>query len=98
VLKACKAPDGSYWALQSWVRLKPGYGGPRGATDLHLSHWRGPLAQLVIRARGTARRLKAPGVTPDVMWAADDIGPFDQVTQDQLQALERSWGDPKCRN
>src|SRR5262245_39088047 len=21
VLKACKAPDGSYWALQTWVRL-----------------------------------------------------------------------------
>jgi hypothetical protein len=31
------------------------------------------------------------------MWEADDIGPFDQTVQDQMRALERSWGDPKCR-
>ena len=48
LVKACTAPDGSYWALQSWQRLKPNYGGTRGAVELHLSHWRGPLAQLVI--------------------------------------------------
>src|SRR5581483_10854796 len=48
LVKACKAPDGSYWALQSWQRLKPNYGGTRGAWELHLSHWRGPLAQLVV--------------------------------------------------
>ena len=48
LVKACRAPDGSYWALQSWQRLKPNYGGNRGAWELHLSHWRGPLAQLVI--------------------------------------------------
>ena len=24
---ACKAPDGSYWALQSWQRMLPNYGG-----------------------------------------------------------------------
>lgn len=48
LIQACKAPDGSYWALQSWQRLKPNYGGSQGAWELHLSHWRGPLAQLVI--------------------------------------------------
>ena len=48
LVKACKAPDGSYWALQSWQRLKPNYGGTRGAWELHLSHWRGAPAQLVI--------------------------------------------------
>ena len=48
LVTACKAPDGSYWALQTWQRLKPNYGGTRGAWELHLSHWRGPLAQLVI--------------------------------------------------
>ena len=48
VVKECTAPDGSYWALQSWQRLKPNYGGNTGAWELHLSHWRGPLAQLVI--------------------------------------------------
>ena len=183
LVKACKAPDGSYWALQSWQRLKPNFGGAEGATELHLSHWRGAPAQLVIyqnwaerryrhifgrltyRGRGvygfTATRVGAPldtygrniyvdtfdsrygkgwhrensflthhrgrtlgdfcygffphsghpsgqgtryratvegpGVTPDVMWAADDAGPFDASVQSQMQALERSWGDPKCR-
>ena len=183
LLKACKAPDGSYWALQSWVRLKPNYGGTTGAMELHLSHWRGPLAVLQVyqnwasrkyrhlfgrltyrgrgvygfnatgagspldrygrniyvdtfdsrygkgwhrengflthhrgrtlgdfcygffphgrhpAGRGTKYRatVEGPGVTPDVMWTADDIGPFDQSVQDQNQAIERSYGDPKCR-
>lgn len=183
LVKACKAPDGSYWALQSWQRLKPNYGGTKGAWELHLSHWRGPLAQLVIyqnwayggvrhifgrltyrgegvygfsstpqgnpldnygrniyldtfdsaygkgwhrensflthhrghtfgdfcygfyphfghpSGEGTRYRATAegPGVTPDVMWAANDIGPLDPTAQDQMRSLERSWGDPKCR-
>jgi hypothetical protein len=183
LLKACKAPDGSYWALQAWTRLKPNYGGTTGARELHLSHWRGPVAQLVINqnwAHGRYRHLfgrltyrgrgvygfsatptgapldgygrniyvdtfdsrygkgwhrensflthhrgrtlgdfcygffphsghpvgqgtryrataEGPGVTPDVMWAADDAGAYDASVQEQMQALERSWGDPKCR-
>lgn len=183
LVEACKAPDGSYWALQSWTRLKPNYGGTRGATELHLSHWRGPLAQLVVyqnwaygryrhlfgrltyrgvgvygytatghgspldsygrniyvdtfdsaygkgwhrensflthhrghtlgdfcygffphsghpSGQGTRYRatVEGPGVTPDVMWTADDAGPFDAGVQRQMQSLERSWGDPKCR-
>lgn len=183
LVKACKAPDGSYWALQSWQRLKPNYGGTRGAWELHLSHWRGATAQLVVyqnwadrisrhifgrltyrgrgvygfsatprgapldgygrniyldtfdsaygrgwhrengflthhkgrtlgdfcygffphfghpRGKGTKYRATAegPGVTPDVMWAANDIGGFVATLQTQMQALERSWGDPKCR-
>jgi hypothetical protein len=183
LVKACKAPDGSYWALQSWERLKPNYGGAAGATELHLSHWRGPLARLVIyqnwadrryrhifgrltyrgrgvygfRATGSGAPLdgygrnvyvdtfdsaygkgwhrengflthhrghtlgdfcygffphaghpsgqgtkyratvEGPGVTPDVLWAADDAGPFDPGVQSRMQALERSWGDPRCR-
>jgi len=43
---ACKAPDGSYWALQRWQRLKPNYGGKRGGWELRLSHWTGPLPVL----------------------------------------------------
>ena len=183
LLKACKAPDGSYWALQEWARLKPDYGGTTGAEELHLSHWRGPLAVLTIYQNWAERRYRhlfgrltydgvgvygfratgrgapldsygrniyvdtfdsrygrgwhrengflthhrgktlgdfcygffphfghppgqgtkyrataeGPGVTPDVMWAASDAGPFDSATQAQMQALERSWGDPKCR-
>ncbi len=183
LVEACKAPDGSYWALQSWQRLKPNYGGTKGLWELHLSHWRGPLAQLVINqnwAYGGVRHIfgrltydgvgaygfsatpqgnpldsygrniyvdtfdsaygkgwhrensflthhrghtlgdfcygfyrhaghpsgdgtkyratvEGPGVTPDVMWAANDIGPLDTTVQGQMRALERSWGDPKCR-
>jgi len=183
LVKACKAPDGSYWALQSWQRLKPNYGGREGNWELHLSHWRGELPQLVIYqnwAYGGVRHLfgrltydgvgvygfsatphgnpldgygrniyvdtfdsaygkgwhrensflthhrghtlgdfcygfyrhaghpsgdgtqyrataEGPGVTPDVMWAAKDIGPLDADLQNQMRSLERSWGDPKCR-
>jgi hypothetical protein len=183
LVKACKAPDGSYWALQSWQRLKPNYGGAQGRWELHLSHWRGPLAQLVVyqnwaygryrhifgrltyrgrgvygfkatgpgapldsygrnifvdtfdsaygkgwhrensflthhrghtlgdfcygffphsghpAGRGTRYRatVEGPGVTPDVMWADDDVGAYDASVQSEMQALERSWGDPKCR-
>ena len=43
---ACKAPDGSYWALQRWQRLKPNYGGRSGGWELRLSHWAGPLPVL----------------------------------------------------
>jgi hypothetical protein len=184
LVKACKAPDGSYWALQSWQRLEPNYGGTKAPRELHLSHWRGALPQLVIyqdwveggryrhlfgrftydghgvfgfrstpggnpldgygrnvyvdtfdsaygkgwhrengflahhegktpgdfcygfyphfgrpSGQGTKYRATAegPGVTPLVMWEGPDIGPFNQNTQNQQQALERSWGDPKCR-
>ena len=183
LVKACKAPDGSYWALQRWQRLKQNYGGDQGAWELHLSHWRGPLPRLVVyenwvdvrfrhffgklsyrgqgvhgfKATGTGSPLdsygrnvyvdtfdsaygqgwhrengflthhsgktpgdfcytffphsghpsgqgtkyratvEGPGVTPDVMWANRDIGPFDLNVQDGMDALERSWGDPKCQ-
>jgi hypothetical protein len=183
LVKACTAPDGSYWALQSWQRLKPNYGGSTGPWELHLSHWRGELPQLTVYqnwAYGGVRHIfgrltydgvgvygfsasprgnpldsygrniyldtydsaygkgwhrensflthhrgntlgdfcygfyphaghpsgdgtkyratvEGPGVTPDVMWEADDIGPLDPTVQDQMRALERSWGDPKCR-
>jgi hypothetical protein len=48
---ACKAPDGSYWALQSWQTALPDLGFvPWMKTQrtwwLHLSHWSGPLPQL----------------------------------------------------
>jgi hypothetical protein len=49
---ACKAPDGSYWAVQEWQRKLPDYGlSPRGldaAWEVHLSHWTGQLPVLTI--------------------------------------------------
>jgi hypothetical protein len=51
-VKACKAPDGSYWALQAWQRALPDYGVKPSATqsvwELRLSHWTGDLPTLDI--------------------------------------------------
>jgi len=49
LVTACKAPDGSYWAVQRFRRKTPLLGFlPRTrqqrAWALHLSHWKGPLA------------------------------------------------------
>jgi hypothetical protein len=46
MVAACKASDGSYWALQSWMYHVPNYGGTRGARELRLSHWTGALARM----------------------------------------------------
>ena len=53
---ACKAPDGSYWALQRWARLKPNYGGRSGEWELRLSHWSGPLPRLELWTDWAYRR------------------------------------------
>ena len=49
---ACKAPDGSYWALQAWQRMLPNYGVAPSASEsvweLRLSHWTGALPVLTI--------------------------------------------------
>ena len=49
LVTACKAPDGSYWAVQRFRRKAPLLGflprtGQQRAWALHLSHWTGPLA------------------------------------------------------
>src|SRR6059058_877578 len=50
---ACKAADGSYWALQAWQRMLPNYGlAPSAAQsvwELRLSHWTGDLPVLAIQ-------------------------------------------------
>src|SRR5581483_8957730 len=58
---ACKAPDGSYWALQSWQRLLPNYGVPGSGRnlgwELHLSHWTGDLPVLTLSWARTRHKL-----------------------------------------
>src|SRR5262245_22927154 len=53
LVTACKAPDGSYWAVQAWQRALPNYGlqpsARQAVWELRLSHWRGPIAQLTVR-------------------------------------------------
>jgi hypothetical protein len=58
IVAACKAPDGSYWALQRWQRVQPlrGFGAFRpGHMDyeLHLSHWTGALADVEVSPNWT---------------------------------------------
>ena len=58
---ACKAPDGSYWALQSWQRDLPHRGvapwtAAQSAWELRLSHWVGAAG-----ARRALHRLGVPG-------------------------------------
>ncbi|MGZ4333345.1 MAG: hypothetical protein ACXVRJ_03635, partial [Gaiellaceae bacterium] len=52
LVTACKARDGSYWALQAWQRMLPNYGlapSPTQAVwELRLSHWTGDLPVLTI--------------------------------------------------
>jgi hypothetical protein len=60
LVTACRAPDGSYWAVQSWQRTLPVYGMPaapgRDAWELRLSHWSGPVPDLEVRFGWTYRR------------------------------------------
>jgi hypothetical protein len=53
LVAACRTPDGSYWALQSWQRKLPFHGKPpsrpfHGAWELRLSHWQGEIARLEV--------------------------------------------------
>jgi len=51
-IAVCKAPDGSYWALQSWQRKLKNYGvpstSPANGWELRLSHWTGAVPVLAI--------------------------------------------------
>jgi hypothetical protein len=51
LVAACKAPDGSYWAAQSWPQPLPDLGfqpwlPELRASWLEVSHWSGPVAEL----------------------------------------------------
>ena len=57
-MAACRAPDGSYWALQRWQRLLPMRGVDpwtrrQSAYELHVSHWTGPLPVLEVSPNWT---------------------------------------------
>jgi hypothetical protein len=54
----CKAPDGTYWAIQSWQRLQPLLGfdpwlPEHTAYELHLSHWNSELAKIEVHTHWT---------------------------------------------
>jgi hypothetical protein len=51
-LTACRAPDGSYWAIQQWQRQLPNYGLDPNKTqsvwELRLSHFAGEIPKLEV--------------------------------------------------
>jgi hypothetical protein len=53
LVNACKAADGSYWAVQAWQRMLPNYGldpnAKQSVWELRLSHWSGPIAVLDVK-------------------------------------------------
>jgi hypothetical protein len=58
LVTACTAPDGSYWAIQTWQRVLPlrgiaPFSPGQGAWELHLSHWTGELATLEVSPHWT---------------------------------------------
>jgi hypothetical protein len=58
LVAACKAPDGTYWAVQAWQRLLPMRGfapwlPDQGKLEFHVSHWSGPLAVLEVSQNWT---------------------------------------------
>lgn len=50
----CTVGGSSYWAVQEWQRTLPNFGvapnGLRAQPELRLSHWSGPLPQLVLKS------------------------------------------------
>jgi len=57
-IATCKAPNGSYWALQSWQRRLPLLGfapwlPTQTAFEVHLSHWSGELPTLSVGVHWT---------------------------------------------
>jgi hypothetical protein len=58
LVAACKAPDGTYWAVQAWKRLLPMRGfdpwlPEQGKLEFHLSHWSSQLADLEVSQNWT---------------------------------------------
>jgi hypothetical protein len=58
LVTACRAPDGSYWALQRWQRVQPLRGvrpfrPEHSSSELRISHWSGALGQLEVSPNWT---------------------------------------------
>src|SRR5688500_14201381 len=60
LVTACKAPDGSYWAVQRWQRMLANYGlaptAKQSVWELRLSHWKGPLPVLEVHMNWAYRK------------------------------------------
>lgn len=55
LVAACKAPNGSYWAVQEWMVDQPNFGvlpwtARKHAYSIRVSHWSTPVAQIELHA------------------------------------------------
>lgn len=82
----CKAPDGSYWAVQQWQRELPDYGVAPSALsnvwELRLSHWTGALPVLAVHMDWSFRKY-------DHLW-----GTFTYLGQPVFGFHSTSVGNP----
>ena len=82
---ACKAPDGSYWALQSWQRGLPLLGfkpwnASQAAYEMHLSHWTGDLPVLTVGVHWTYGH-SAIGVFGQLLYQGKPVYGFKATAQ-----------------
>jgi hypothetical protein len=80
LVAGCKAPDGSYWAIQRWQRNLPHRGFKpwtawQRAWELHVSHWAGPLAHVELAA-DWAFNGDAHGIFGRLMYAGAPVHGF----------------------
>jgi len=73
----CKAPDGTYWALQAWQRNLPMRGfapwtEKQRGVELHVSHWSGELPRLEVYRHWTYGR-SAQGIFGRLLYRGQPV-------------------------
>ena len=83
LVTACRAPDGSFWALQSWQRGLRDYGVPstglKDDWELRLSHWTGELPKLEVGIGWAYRRFHS--LFGRYTWRGQGVYGFSATTQ-----------------
>jgi len=85
LVAACKAPDGGYWAIQSFQRALPLLGfkpwnAAQTAFELHVSHWSGDLAGLSVGVHWTYAHT-AIGVFGQFLYHDEPVFGFKSTAQ-----------------
>ena len=106
LVAACKAPDGSFWAVQAWQRRLPNLGFDpwlpyHTNMELHVAHWSGPLPELEVypnwtydgRWQGIFGRLAYLGVPVHGFSATDRGVPKDFYGRNlHIDTLNSAYG------
>jgi len=85
MVAGCKAPDGSYWALQTWQRGLPLLGfkpwrPAQSAYETHVSHWSGELPALAVGVHWTYGH-SAIGVFGQFLYAGKPVFGFKSTAE-----------------